>query len=168
MESREKFSHVNRKVESYCDPYLMDIPPDEVAICRECRSVYAAGVWKLESQAKKDVENAKRVTDTLCPACKKTRDRMPGGVVTLSGEFLKEHEQEIVSLINHENESAMEVNPIERIIDTERRDSEIVVLTTNEKLAQRIGRAVHKAYSGEVEYKWSKGTKLARVNWHRD
>jgi NMD protein affecting ribosome stability and mRNA decay len=168
MASREKFTHVSRKVESYCDPYLMDIPPDEVAICRECRSVYAAGVWKLESQAEKDVENAKRVTDTLCPACKKTRDRMPGGVVTLTGRFLDEHEQEIVSLMNNENERAMNVNPLERIIDIEKRGSEITVLTTNEKLAQRIGRAVHKAYDGDVEYKWSKGTKLARVTWHRD
>ena len=168
MGSREKFTHVNRKVEYYCDPYLMDMPPDEVAICRECHAVYANGLWKLEEQAKKDLDNAKKTTDTLCPACKKTRDRMPGGIVTLSGGFLDQHEDEIVGLINHENEGAMSINPLERIMDTERRDSEITILTTNEKLAQRIGRAVHKAYGGEVEYKWSKGTKLARVNWHRD
>lgn len=168
MESREKFAHVNRKIQEYCDPYLLEMPPDEVAICRECRSVYASGIWKLEDQAANDLKKAKRVTETLCPACKKTRDRMPGGIVSLSGAFLNEHEEEIVNLINHENRSAMEVNPIERIMDTERRDDVMVIWTTNEKLAQRIGRAVHKAYGGEVEYKWSKGTKLARVNWNRE
>lgn len=168
MESREKFAHVNRKVQYYCDPYLEDVAPDEVAVCRECRSVYARGVWKLEAQAAHDLADAKQVTDTLCPACKKIRDRMPGGIVTLSGDFLKQHENEIVSLITNENKSAMEVNPLQRIMDIEMRDTSLVIWTTNEKLAQRIGRAVHKAYSGEVEYKWSKGTKLARVNWQRD
>lgn len=164
----EKFSHVNRKIQYYADPYLADAPPNEVAMCRECRSVYANGRWELETQAARDLANAKHITETLCPACRKIRDRMPGGVVTLSGDFLKKHEDEIVNLVNHENRSAMEINPLARIMDVQRRDSEITVLTTNEKLAQRIGRSVFKAYSGEVEYKWSKGTKLARVNWHRD
>lgn len=168
MESREKFAHVNRKVQYYCDPYLQDLPPEEVAVCRECRSVYGKGVWKLQSQAANDLAKAERVNETTCPACRKIHDRLPGGIVTLSGGFLQQHEQEIVNLINNENKSAMEVNPLERIMDIEMRESELVIWTTNEKLAQRIGRAVRKAYSGEVEYKWSKGTKLARVNWHRD
>jgi NMD protein affecting ribosome stability and mRNA decay len=166
--TKEKVPHIHRKDQYYTDPYLTDAPPDEVSICKECRSVYANGRWELESQANRDLENAKHVSETLCPACRKIRDRMPGGVVTLSGSFLKNHEDEIVNLVNHENQSAMEINPLERIMDIQKRDSEITVLTTNEKLAQRIGRSVFKAYSGEVEYKWSKGTKLARVNWHRD
>lgn len=165
---REQTPHISRKQQSYDDPYLIDVPPDEVSICKECRSVYANGRWELESQAANDLAKAKQVHETICPACKKIRDRMPGGVVTLSGGFLKEHEEEILNLINHENREAMEINPLERIIDIEQRDSEITVQTTNEKLAQRIGRAVFKAYDGVVEYKWSKGTKLARVNWHRD
>ena len=166
--SKEKFAHVNRKNQYYGDPYLNGESPAEVTICRECRSVYANGRWELESQAGRDLALAKHVSETLCPACRKIRDRMPGGVVTLGGSFVRDHEEEIINLVNHENLSAMAINPLERIMDIEKRDSEITVLTTNEKLAQRIGRSVHKAYSGEVEYKWSKGTKLARVNWHRD
>ena len=46
-------------------------------------------------------------------------------------------------------------------------DGEIEITTTNEKLAQKIGKALHRAYSGHVEYKWSGDTKLARVTWHR-
>lgn len=166
--NREKVPKINRKVQYYGDPYLLDTLPDDVSVCRECHSVYAHGRWELESQASQDLASAKQVHETLCPACKKIRDHMPGGVVTLNGGFLIEHEDEIVNLINHENRSAMEINPLERIMDIEKRDSEITVLTTNEKLAQRIGRSVFKAYDGTVEYKWSKGTKLARVNWHRD
>jgi len=168
MSSREKPVRIRNNIHSYGDPYLPAMKPDEVALCRECRAVYAGQRWQLESQAARDLAQAKQVVDTLCPACRKIRDRVPSGVVTLSGAFVQHHEQEIVSLLNHENQEAMEVNPLERIMDIERSDTGLLILTTNEKLAQKLGRAVHKAYSGELEYQWSEDTKLARVNWHRD
>ena len=43
-----------------------------------------------------------------------------------------------------------------------------MVVYTNEKLAQKIGRALKKAYDGRVEYKWPEDGKLIRVNWRRD
>ena len=168
MIPEQKLVHIRRNVQNTGDPYLLDLKPDEVAVCRECRSVYAGRRWELESQAARDLAHAKKVVETLCPACRKIRDRMPGGVLTLSGKFAAEHEQEIVNLLHHENQCGMEINPIERIMDIEESDSKLVVLTTNEKLAQKLGRAVYKAYAGEIEYKWSEDTKLARVNWHRD
>ena len=42
------------------------------------------------------------------------------------------------------------------------------LLTTDEKLAQRIGREIRKACGGAVEYRWSEDTKLLRVHWLRD
>ncbi|HAR45151.1 MAG TPA: ATPase, partial [Nitrospiraceae bacterium] len=44
----------------------------------------------------------------------------------------------------------------------------IVVSTTNEKMAQRIGKAVKKAFSGDVAYHWSHDNKLIRVEWVRE
>lgn len=165
---QERIVHIRRNIEDYGDPYLQDLKPDEVAVCVECRSVYAGKRWEMRDQAARDLREAKRVVETLCPACRKIRDRAPGGIVTLSGEFLAKHEEEIINLINHESKRAMEINPLERLIDIERSDTKIIILTTNEKLAQRIGRALYKAYRGKVEYKWSEDNKLARVNWHRD
>lgn len=46
--------------------------------------------------------------------------------------------------------------------------SDLEITTTNEKLTQRIGKAIHKAYDGTIEYKFSEDNKLARVNWHRE
>ena len=88
--------------------------------------------------------------------------------MTISGVFAANHEQEIVNLINHENGLAMKINPLERIMDIERSEEGMVVYTTNEKLAQKIGRALKKAYDGHVEYKWPEDRKLVRVNWRRD
>jgi hypothetical protein len=43
----------------------------------------------------------------------------------------------------------------------------VEVLTTDEKLAQRIGREIRKAYQGAVSYRWSEDANLVRVNWSR-
>lgn len=169
MSSKDKFNQRTiTKVQSYEDPYLLDLKPEEVAMCSECRAVYVGKRWELESQADDDLAKAERVVETVCPACKKIHDRMPGGIVTLSGRFVAEHKEEIINRLHNENDSAMQINPLERIMDIEEAEGNLVVLTTNEKLAERIGHAAHDAWAGEVEYKWSKGTKLARVNWHRD
>jgi NMD protein affecting ribosome stability and mRNA decay len=165
---RPEMHITRRKVESYEDPYLLEMNVDEVAVCKECHSVYIHKRWELESQASDDLAKAKHIVEILCPACQKIRDRQPGGIVTLQGRFVQEHQEEIVNLLHSENDRAMRINPLERVMDIEKSDSTIVVLTTNEKMAQRIGQTIHKSYSGEVEYKWSKGTKLVRVNWHRD
>ncbi|MHB0913249.1 MAG: BCAM0308 family protein [Armatimonadota bacterium] len=168
MSSRERLVHIRRNIENNGDPYLNDLKPDEVAVCRECRSVYAGNRWELPHQAGRDLAHADHVVETLCPACRKIRDRMPGGIVILSGGFLAQRKDEVVNLIHNENREAMEINPLERIMDIEASDEGLTVFTTNEKLAQKIGRAMHKAYDGTVEYKWSEDNKLVRVNWYRD
>lgn len=164
---REAPTRIRNQIQNYGDPYLLDMKPDEVAVCRECRSVFAGGRWQLESDAARDLREAKKITEVLCPACQKIRDRIPGGVLTISGEFSANHEEEIVNLVNRENAVARRINPLERIMDIERSEDGMVVYTTNEKLAQKIGRALKKAYDGHVEYKWPEDGKLIRVNWHR-
>ncbi len=165
---KDKVVPIRNHVANYGDPYLLQMKPEEAAMCRECKAVFVCGRWQLHEQATDDLKKANKVIETLCPACQKTRDRQPGGIVTLTGGFIKEHETEIINLIDHENREAMGINPLERIMDIERSDSGLTIYTTNEKLAQKIGRSIHKAYAGEVEYKWSEDTKLVRVNWHRE
>jgi len=168
MQREERFVRIRRNVEDWDDPYLNEEKPVGVLVCRECRSVFADDRWQLEEQAKDILKNTAHISHCLCPACQKIHDRIPGGVVTISGEFVKKHEEEIVRLINNENRRAMLVNPLERIMDVGHDSNGLTVLTTNEKLAQRIGRALYKAYRGKVDYHWSEDTKLARVYWVRD
>ena len=44
----------------------------------------------------------------------------------------------------------------------------LVITTTTEHLAQRLGHALEKAFGGEVRYDFSHENKLARVYWQRD
>lgn len=161
--------NIRRNVESFDDPYIEQESLQDNTLCSACGAVYITDRWYLPGTAPPDSKTGDAAPrKTLCPACRKMRDKMPGGVLTLAGGFVWEHKEEVLNLINNECARAQALNPLERIISMEASDGEIRITTTNEKLAQRIGRALHKAYSGEIEYKWSEDNKLVRVNWRRD
>jgi hypothetical protein len=50
----------------------------------------------------------------------------------------------------------------------EEKSGRVVVTTTTPHLAQRLGHALEKAFSGRVHYDFSHENPLARVWWRRD
>lgn len=159
---------IRNHIDNYGDPYITQTSSEETRVCTECRSIYTGRRWYLKEQVEPEKLRNQPVHNTICPACRKIHDRSPGGIVHVAGSFVRDHKDDIMNLIRNEGDRAMAINPLERIMDIEINNGGYDVLTTNEKLAQRIGRALHKAYSGVVEYKWSEDNKLARVNWQRD
>lgn len=158
--------HIRDHAESYGDPYIDSEHLHDNTACKICGAVYMSGRWYAGEDHPKPAHNAKHY-ETICPACRKFRDHVPGGVIKMSGNFIWAHRDEILNLIRNESNSALKDNPLERVMTLETVGDEVHITTTNEKLAQRIGRALHKAYNGEIEYKWSEDNKLARINWHR-
>lgn len=47
------------------------------------------------------------------------------------------------------------------------KDGVIAVTTTDVHLARRIGEALHRAYQGQLDIKYSQDEYLVRVNWTR-
>ena len=138
------------------------------AVCGSCRAVYRNKRWYAEPGALGKAAAARISAQTVCPACLKIRDAFPGGIVTLKGDFVLAHKEDIMNLVRNEEQRARGFNPLERIMAL-REDGygSMVVTTTNEKLAQRLGRALKKAFRGEVSYNWSHDDKLVRVEWVR-
>lgn len=149
------------------DPYMLKGSISEAALCRRCHATYQNKRWYLSKDSYDKKAKLKDIKIILCPACRKIKDSFPGGIVKLKGNFLREHEEEIMNLIRNEELRAMGFNPLERIIEILHTREGIEVKTTNEKLAQRITRRLERAYHGKVEYKWSSGTKLLRAEWIR-
>jgi hypothetical protein len=156
-----------RNIQNYHDPYIPDTHLVEGTRCSECGAIYHNQHWTLDEAIVTRLSIDREQPEQVCPACRKVRDQDPGGVVTLSGPFWSDHRDEILNLIQNEEKRAMATNPLERLIDISSEGENLVIRTTNEKLAQRLGRALHRAYNGEVEYKWSEDNKLARVSWFR-
>lgn len=157
---------VRRKaIHSETDPYQPDEGLHDTQECRRCGSIYYEKRWILGSEAG-NIPGVRPFALTVCPACRKTVEKYPEGFVTIQGDFVAGHREEIVRLIRNKERIAMHFNPLDRIIDIKETGGRLEVTTTTEKLAERIGQILKKAFQGTVEYKWSEDV-LARVVWTR-
>jgi NMD protein affecting ribosome stability and mRNA decay len=169
---------VRRNIHDNDDPYQPAGSLEDGTICADCGAVHRGGRWTLDEELRRKLEKQRAREQalqahptnhsTLCPGCRKAHDHSPGGVVTLRGDYLSQHRDDILNLIRNEEKKAVGINPTERIIQIDDRGDHLVIETTNEKLAQRLGRAIHRACHGEIQYKWSEDNKLARIEWERD
>lgn len=150
------------------DAYLNKARPKDSSHCRQCKAIYHNKRWSFDAERLEELTQAKQSMAVLCPACEKIRDHFASGYVQLRGSFLSQHRQEILNLLRNEEKKAMGLNPLERIIEIEGNGRGMLVSTTHERLAQRLGKSLKRAFSGEVEYHWSRGEKMARVNWTRE
>jgi NMD protein affecting ribosome stability and mRNA decay len=158
---------------SEIDPYLSKSNPKDFSICRQCHAIYHNKRWTLDTKSTRTLAKVRpaeqgRTVYTFCPACQKIQDRFPGGILSLKGSFMKEHREEILHRVKNEELKARHFNPLARIIDIHEENGAIEITTTNEKLAQRIGKSLHKAYKGDLIYKWSQSNKFTRVEWMRE
>jgi len=143
------------------DVYLPKRGLPENALCKGCGLFYHNKRWQLEAI------HAKPSCEVLCPACQRMEDHNPAGVVTLSGPYLASHKTEILNTIRHEEAKSREKNPIGRIMEIKEEGGQITVTTTEDKLAQKLGREVYKSQRGELHYQWSHDQNMVRVDWMR-
>jgi len=151
------------------DPYISDKGLKEPTICPACNLVYTKKKWIVNNNLFEKISNEKNYHAVLCPACHKIKDKYPMGVLNLSGQFLQDHKNDVELLLRAEEKRAQERNPLERImkVDTSK-DNNIVIETTTDSLALRLGRALDHAYKGAHKYNFSYGDKFVRVSWERN
>ncbi len=164
-----RFSPASRKnVDRERDPYIPRKAAQSVGACTECHAIRSSKRWYLDEKEYAALVRKGGAVLERCPACRKISDGYPAGMVVLRGRFLRDHRDEILNLVRNEEKRARGFNPMERIMSVKEEEGSTEIATTDEKLAQRIGREVRKACGGEVEYKWSEDCKLLRVNWTRE
>jgi len=168
MRGRKRYNPASfkKRVDVQTDSYLPKGAPGMV-VCPGCHAISKGKRWRLDEEAYETLRKSGTVKDVVCPACEKIRDGYPSGQVTLKGPYLAEHRQEILRIIVNEEKRARGVNPLERIMSLSDENEQIEITTTDEKLAQRIGRELRKACGGTVSYGWSHNNKFLRVEWER-
>lgn len=158
---------VRQNLPESTDPYQLRLDPGEVAACTECHALYQRRHWFFDDDAYMRDTMQPETRMVLCPACQKIRDRYAEGRVTLHpSSFLHTHKEEILRSIHNEEARAKDNNPLGRIVEITEPDGTLVVTTTNEKLAQRIGRLLKSTYQGQTTYQWSE-SKFLSVEWQR-
>lgn len=136
----------------------------EGTVCHSCGVVYRHKHWEHAEEGRSYSSNHQGKV-ILCPACLKIKGKNPSGVVTLKWKGLSEHKGDLLNLIRNVGERAFQTNALERIMKIRESGNSIEVETTSGVLSQRVGRAIEKAYHGELSYRWSKNEKLVRIQW---
>lgn len=142
------------------DTYKSKKKLPEPTRCPECGSVYESARWTWGT-APADAHQE------LCPACHRIRDHFPAGTVTLVGDFLASHRDEVLQLVRHREEHEKAEHPLERIMGIDDRADGVVITTTDIHLARDIGEAIHAAYKGNLDYHYNREENLLRVHWRR-
>lgn len=142
------------------DAYRTTKKHPDPTICPVCGSLYTNGRWTWDDLP----EEASHV---VCPACKRTNDNYPAGLIQLQGTFFDDHRTEIMNMIHNIKDLEISEHPLERLIDISEKNSKTIITTTGIHLARRIGDSLVKAYEGYLNYNYD-DEHLVRVFWQRD
>jgi hypothetical protein len=142
--------------------------PKGAYVCEHCRAVYVNRRWTKTMPRRRAGARPVVLELTVCPACRMAIGRQYAGELRVLGTYAASHRLDVERLLRQEARRAADDNPIARIVAWERSPGRLVLRTTTEHLAKRLGHALHKACSGSVHYEFSHENKFAHVTWTRD
>jgi NMD protein affecting ribosome stability and mRNA decay len=142
------------------DTYRSKSKLPEPTRCPDCGAIYQQGRWHW-GEAKGEAHEER------CPACHRQQDHCPAGFLSLSGEFLAAHQEEILNLVRNVEAREKAEHPLKRIMAMEPQGDGLLVTFTDPHLARGAGEALHHAYQGDLEYAYQEEEHILRVRWHR-
>jgi hypothetical protein len=145
--------------ESNHDPY-MEKAKRAPCRCPDCGASFRSGRWSWDET---DYPQSKQP----CAACRRIRDNYPAGIVSIAGDFLREHRAELLGLIHNVETRQTRDHPLSRLMGIEEEDDELVVKTTDIHMARAFGNALYKAYGGTLEGGYVEGKNDLRLHWFR-
>ena len=104
--------------------------------------------------------------EELCQACHRINDKYPAGVVTLTGSIVQHQKAEIIGLVHHQEQAEKKEHPLNRIMSIVETADSVVINTTDIHLPMRIGKAIKRAFHGELNHHFDEHGYFLRVNWH--
>lgn len=143
------------------DTYREDKKWPEPTVCTVCNSVYIEGRWTW-------YEPPFKANQVVCPACQRIADNYPAGLLELKGSFFAKHREEMLNLIRNEEKLEKNEHPLERIMDITEDQDQTLITTTGIHIARRIGKALSRAYQGELSFTYGDGEKTIRMLWSRE
>ena len=86
----------------------------------------------------------------------------------MGGGFFQEHRDQIVNLLHNKVNAEKAQHPMKRLMALEEQgDGELVATFTDTHLPRDVGKALVRAYKGELDIHYAQGEDLTRVKWIR-
>jgi NMD protein affecting ribosome stability and mRNA decay len=142
------------------DSYRAKDKLPEPTVCSKCGASYQGGRWTWRSAP------AEAHTD-VCPACLRIEDNFPGGYLSLQGEFVARHRDEVLAVVHAREAHEKAEHPLQRIMAISDEEGGLMVTTTDPHLARNIVQALGSAFKGSEKLNYSKGENLLRATWRR-
>lgn len=133
----------------------------EPSACERCGAVFTRRAWRRGRAVPAGVHWI------LCPGCTQAKEGSGFGRIVVRGRYALAHEDAIRRRVQNVAARAMWTQPERRVSAIERREDELEILTTSQKLAHRIVHELKKQWRGRTSYAWSDdGTLFA--TWERE
>lgn len=149
------------------DVYLPRGGGKEAAFCLECGALYRNKRWAIDEAELARLRRGPGLRKVICPACQRMAEHNPAGIVVLGGAYLSAHRDEILRIVRHVEAKSRVKNPLGRIMEVRDEAGGITISTTEDKLAQKLGRELFRSHRGELHYSWSHEHSFVRVSWSR-
>lgn len=101
----------------------------------------------------------------LCPACRRIRDRLPAGTLTLRGPYCRTHRAELLAKVRDTVTEQSAVYPLRRLMAVVERPDAVEVLFTDGHLPVIVAEALRQSFAGELEFDPSEPTGVVNVSW---
>lgn len=146
--------------DEHFDPYEPVGKLADLTVCGDCGALYREGRWTWSTAPIGS-------TESICPACKRIADGDPAATLEIAGDFFARHREEIEHLLRHVEAREKRSHPLKRIMAIVEEERGLEIQTTNAKLARSLGRALKRAYGGELDLPATEPGTFTRVRWSR-
>lgn len=136
-------------------------------VCPRCHAISVQKRWFLDEARYQQLRTTPGVQLVICPGCRRIQRQVYDGDVRLCSRLLLANKAQALAIIRHEEDKARVTNPFSRLGSVVDYGDRIDVLTTTCWLAERIGKAFHKAFKGQLDLQRLPDEKFVRVRWSR-
>jgi NMD protein affecting ribosome stability and mRNA decay len=166
MQRKKHGNYYNRQnrtrifIDERHDTYKQIEKHPEPTVCTQCGAHFKSGRWTWEP-----IPN--NYYETVCPACQRSAENYPAGIINLSGPFFSDNSKEILRMAKNIEKAESSLHPLERIMSIKSAgNGETEICTTGIHIANRIANHLYDAYKGKMEATYD-GESLVRIAWSR-
>lgn len=135
------------------DPYNDYFAVEGEAQCSSCGAVYKDERWQW-------MEPSIDAASIRCPACRRIAERSPAAYLEIEAPISADKHDELIHSIREIEHLEKSADPMQRIMTIEETSKQLLVTTTNVRLARSIAQLLQSSYGCDLDFHFDRDTSL--------